>query len=336
MMRAVIVLCAAGLLAAITGCFPRPVLVKRLFFRMDTVTEVMVVLEKRERSAEQALWTRIDSLLETWEKRFSQLSELSEVRAINNRTTVSMPLSPDLAVMVDYALRFGDTLDGGFDLTIFPVKELWGFGERDTALYVPSQRELDSALRRVSWKKVGLSAGRDSIVIHDPVVTIDVGGVAKGAALHAIARLLETAAYRDFLIVSGGDIIAQGKKPDGKSWHIGVQHPRKKGTLLAAIVLDSGCIVTSGDYERFYFDGTTRYHHLFNSRTGRPGTNNQSLTVWAMDPFEADVLSTGLFCLPAASIVEFINKRPRFHCIVVDSSGGAIASDGLKKRIEWK
>jgi thiamine biosynthesis lipoprotein len=328
-------LAVAALTLAMLMC-GRPFCAKHVFYRMDTFVEVTVVMKQKDPSRESALWHRIDSLLENWEQRFSQIDARSEVLRVNERTTSRVAVSPDLAAMIDLAVHYGDTLSGGFDCTIFPIKLLWGFGERDTALTVPDSRVLDSTLRHVSYKKVHLCPTRDSLIIDDPATMIDAGGIAKGEALCRISRLLADAGFTSYLVNGGGDIVSKGVKPDGKPWFIGVQHPRDPERLLAALPLDSGTVYTSGDYERFYLRGDKRYHHIFNPKTGYSATGNQSVTIWDMDPREAKMFSTGLFCRPAREIVAFIQKRPRTHCIVVDSAGTVFVSNGWKSRIEWK
>ncbi|MBD3321762.1 MAG: FAD:protein FMN transferase, partial [Chitinivibrionales bacterium] len=124
-----------------------------------------------------------------------------------------------------------------------------------------------------------------------------------------------------------------GHRKDGSSWNIGVRHPRKSD-LLALLPLDSGCIVTSGDYERFWMHDSTRIHHIFNPETGYPCPENQSLTVWSMNPVEADILSTGLFCFKKDYILSFIQARPRLECIIVDNKGAVAISDGWKEKVE--
>jgi FAD:protein FMN transferase len=311
-------------------------LAKHVFYRLDTFIEVTVVMHGNDRYQETALWQRIDSLLADWEQRFSQTDARSEVLHVNKRSSSRVAISPDLAGMIDLALRYGDTLSGGFDLTIFPVKQLWGFGERDTALAIPDPRTLDSTLKHVSYKKVRLSPSRDTVIIDDPATMIDAGGIAKGEALCRIAHLLSGAGFTSFLVNGGGDIVSRGMKPGGVPWFIGVQHPRNKDRLLAALPLDSGTVYTSGDYERFYIHEGKRYHHIFDPKTGRSATGNQSVTIWDMDPREAKMFSTGLFDRPARDIVAFIEKRPWAHCIVVDSAGMVFVSSGWKNRIEWK
>jgi thiamine biosynthesis lipoprotein len=311
-------------------------LVKHVFYRMDTVIEVTVVLTKKDSARQTALWQRIEAFLEEWEQRFSQTGPESEVLRINQRIASRMPVSGDLAGMIDLSTRYGDTLSGGFDLTIFPIKLLWGLGERDTALTVPDPRTLDSALNHVSYKKIRLNVSRDTVIIDDPHTMIDAGGIAKGEALCRVSRLLSDAGFESFLVNGGGDIVSRGAKPDGRPWFIGVQHPRNRERLLAALRLDSGTVYTSGDYERFYLRDGKRYHHIFDPKTGYSATGNQSVTIWDMDPREAKMFSTGLFNRPAKEIVAFIEQRPRAECIVVDSAGAVFVSNGWKNRIEWR
>ncbi|MBN1307080.1 MAG: FAD:protein FMN transferase [Chitinispirillaceae bacterium] len=305
---------------------------KRTFFRMDTLTEVTVVLP--EGSDVRPLWKSIDSLLLVWEERFSVTGDKSEVRALNCRTRQAMPVGRQLADIIAFALRYGDTLDGGFDLTILPVKEVWGFGEEaDDSMLLPSDAQVDSALACVSYKKVRLNAGRDSLYFSSPATRIDIGGIAKGFVLREMARLLNRHAIADYLVVAGGDVVGKGKRPDGTPWRVGIQHPRIPDGLLGTMPLDSGSVVTSGDYERFRIVEGRRYHHIFNSRTGRSCLANQSLTVQGIDPVEADVLSTGLFCRSAVEIIEYIDARPRFECVVVDSTGRIFTSKGWRGEV---
>ncbi|MBN1757166.1 MAG: FAD:protein FMN transferase [Chitinispirillaceae bacterium] len=307
------------------GCFKEMRKVKQVFYGMDTITEVTLVLPSG--LDPKPFWNGIDSLLEDWEQRFSVTGAKSEVQVLNRRKEQVMPVGPQLAAMISFALRYGDTLDGGFDLTILPVKEVWGFGEQaGDDMPLPSPETVDSALSTVSYRNVRLNAAHDSVYFASSATRIDIGGIAKGFVLHEIASLLDRSSIRNYLVVAGGDVVGKGKKPDGLPWMVGVQHPRTPDGMIGTLVLDSGSIVTSGDYERFRFVDGVRYHHLFNSRTGACCRTNQSVTVWGMDPIEVDVLSTGLFCRSAEEIVAYINARPRFECMVVDSTGRIVTS----------
>jgi thiamine biosynthesis lipoprotein len=310
---------------------------KRMFYRMDTVTELTVVTRKSQNL--DFVWQAIDSLLLSWENRFSVEREGSEVYAVNHSTDTRCATSPELARMVHEALRLGDTLGGGFDLTILPLKRLWGLSDcpgDSVAPTVPSDSAIRATRARIDYRRVSVSLDPPAIT-RDTGVLLDVGGIAKGAAIREACALLDRLGLHDYLFSSGGDIRGSGRRQDGTPWIIAIRHPRRSDAFLATMRMDSGCIVTSGDYERYWFTpDSQRVHHIFSPATGRSCTGNQSLTIWAMDPVEADVMSTGLFCRSADSIVAFVEKRPRLECAVVDSAGAVLASRGWKDRITWQ
>ncbi len=329
-----VLLVGLPLLAALCCTGPRTRKAKRQFFRMDTLTEVTIVQEPARDLA--PVWHAIDSLLLSWEQRFSVERPGSEVYALNAAPESTVVVSSELAGMVHTAVRYGDTLDGGFDLTVLPLKRLWGLDENvepGAAPPLPTDSEVAAALTHVDYRRVSADTAT-GIVSRPPGVLIDVGGIAKGAALDQTCRLLSRLGIRNYLVCSGGDIRGSGVRQDATAWIIAVRHPRRAETYLATLRLDSGCVVTSGDYERFRLTPSgQRIHHLFDPATGRSCSVNQSLTIWATGAVEADVLSTGLFRRPADSILAFVEARPRLECIVVDSSGQVSVSRGWRERI---
>lgn len=312
-----------------TGCKNNPEQAKKKYFRMDTITEITLVL--RDKKEAQQCWNSIDSLLIDWEKRFSVEGSGSEVALLNQREKSTMPVGPQLKEMLQFALDYGDTLEGGFDLTVLPVKKLWGFGENSQAdSSLPSDHQIQSAMEKVDYRRLKING--DSVFFFSRETQIDVGGIAKGFVLREIGRLLNSYGINDYLISAGGDIIVKGKRADGLPWRIGIQHPRNNG-VLGALELDSGSIVTSGDYERYRIVDGKRYHHIFDTRTGYSSRKNQSLTIFCLDPAEADVMSTGLFSRSTEEILKFINSRHRFECLVVDSCGKVFKSRGWGSRV---
>jgi len=302
------------------------------FYYMDTIIEVTLAGVDSSRAA--PLWGSLDSLMAQWDSRFSQNHEQSEIRLLNMRREETVAVSPLLGEMIALSLAWADTLDGGFDITLLPIKELWGLGEeRPDSFAPPTGAAIAEALARTGGKRVHLSAAADSAGFADSSVVIDIGGVAKGFALREIARFLENEKIADYLVAAGGDIICRGRRSDGAPWRIGVQHPRRPG-LLAAMPLKQGAVVTSGDYERFREYNGKRYHHIFNPETGRPCNRLQSLTIVARDPTIADILSTGLFCRTPAAVLDFVESREDLECLGVDAAGGVFISSGLKKQVK--
>jgi len=298
----------------------RLVVRKQLFFRMDTMAEVTISVPPRYNPA--PLWQSIDSLLAQCEKRFSASGDSSEINVINTRTSNGMPVSVQLGEIIKTGIGYGDTLNGDFDITVLPLKELWGLCERcGDSLPIPDSAAVSAVLQSVDYKKIRINDTGDSVFFDAPFTRVDVGGIAKGFVVKWLGALIKRRGVDSFLISAGGDIMASGRKPDGACWRVGVRHPRRPDELIAAIPIDSGAAFTSGDYERARLSNGNRYHHIFNPSTGYPCGQNQSLTIRTPDPVMADILSTGLFCREAEDIISFINARPDLECLIVDSAG---------------
>jgi len=304
----------------------------RNFMRIDTVVTVTLVL-KKEMDLDE-IWDRIDKLLVDWQGRFSQTHPKSEVRHLNQNSGDTVLVSPVLAEMLVKGTAYGDTLQGAFDLTILPLKDLWGLGENASKAVIPSAQEIDQVLPRVDYRKVFVNEKSLKAVITNPATKVDVGGIAKSYVLVDLARLLDSLGFKDFLLVAGGDVLGSGKRHDGAAWKIAVQHPRNPKGYLGTVSLEKGSIVTSGDYERFWEKDGKRYHHIFDPRTGYPCNANRSLTIWSENTIEADILSTGLFCRDADSIMSFVNQRVRLEAIIMDSLGSVSISEGWKNKVK--
>jgi len=308
---------------------------QQIFFRMDTMVEATISVPPRYNPA--PLWRSIDSLLTQCEKRFSASGDSSEIKAVNTRTSSALPISIQLGEILRTGIDYGDTLDGAFDITVLPLKELWGLCEQcgdsvstpAPAIQPPDSASVSAALRSVGYKKIRLNAAADSVFFDSAGTRVDVGGIAKGFVVKRLGALLKDRGIDDFLISAGGDIVSYGRKPDGAPWRIGVRHPRRPGELIDAIPINAEAVFTSGDYERMRqgADGR-RYHHIFDPATGYPCGRNQSLTVKTPDPVRADILSTGLFCREPEDILDFINARPNAECLIVDSTGTSFKSSG--------
>lgn len=314
----------------LTGCGTKKELARKKFFRMDTITEATLVVPNRKIA--EKCWNSIDSLLSDWEQRFSVESKNSEVRKLNKRESAIVPVDAQLKEMLITALNYGDSLNGGFDITVLPLKEAWGFAENSSPdSPLPTPEQVAGARKRVDYRNVKVV--NDSVQFLSSQTKIDVGGIAKGFVLREIGKILKIYEVDDYLVSAGGDIIVKGKRIDGGSWRVGIQHPRNEG-VVGIVSIDSGVVVTSGDYERFRIIDGKRYHHLFDISTGYCSSKNQSVTIWAQDPVEADVLSTGLFGRSAEEIIQYVNQRSKLECLVVDSIGTVFKSSGWEGKVK--
>ncbi|MDO4443641.1 MAG: FAD:protein FMN transferase [Slackia sp.] len=160
----------------------------------------------------------------------------------------------------------------------------------------------------------------------DSAASVDVGGTAKGFIADAIGDIFLAKGVESFIVNLGGNVLANGVKPDKNPWIIGLQDPRasrESGKILGAIPLENASAVTSGTYERcFERDGKT-YHHILDPATGFPvKTDLAGATVIARTSLDAEGYSTTLLALGKERAAAFAQNHPAIlAAYLVDAEG---------------
>jgi thiamine biosynthesis lipoprotein len=209
----------------------------------------------------------------------SFLSEINRVAAKDGRIDVD----DETAGLLDYAATCYQQSDGLFDITSGILRRAWDF----KAGNIPDQKTIRSLLNRIGWHKIIWQ--RPNLAFAVPDMEIDFGGVVKEYAVDRAASLCFDAGIRYGLVNLGGDIKIIGPHPDGSPWRIAIRHPRQSGGILQALLLHSGALASSGDYERCIVLDGVRYGHVLNPKTG-----------WPVN-YMAAVSVIGEFCVVAGS-----------------------------------
>ncbi|MCK4822143.1 FAD:protein FMN transferase [bacterium] len=232
---------------------------------------------------------RIENLLSIYKKE-------SEISMVNLKAGLEeVKVSEDSLYVIEKALYYSELSDGVFDITVGPLIELWGF--RNGEKKVPDKTEIEKILALVNYKNLSINREKSTVKLEKPGMQIDLGGIAKGYAVDSMIGVLKRGGIKEAIVNAGGDIYALGN-PAGKSrWHIGIRNPRNHSGIEDVIELKNSAIVTSGDYEKFFFEGGKRYSHIIDPRTGVPASAIRSVTVTAPTATEADALATALFVL---------------------------------------
>jgi thiamine biosynthesis lipoprotein len=123
--------------------------------------------------------------------------------------------------------------------------------------------------------------------------------IAKGYAVDQVADALRGLGYGDFLIELGGEVRAQGRRPDGAFWRVAIERPDSALRAVFEVVpLRDFALATSGDYRDYYELGGRRISHTIDPRTGRPVEHAlASVSVLHPDAVHADALATALTVL---------------------------------------
>lgn len=159
--------------------------------------------------------------------------------------------------------------------------------------YLPDQTKLEEAAQHADFDAVILDEANSTVRIEDPALRLDVGAIAKGWATQRAAEH----APAGMLISVGGNVCATGPKNGGSPWVVGIQNP-DGGDYLHTVYVKTGCVVTSGDYQRTYPVDGRFYHHIIDPVTLYPSEYFRSVTILCGDSGLADALSTALFVMP--------------------------------------
>ena len=266
-------------------------------------------------------------ILREIEKEISRTDPDSVLYHINKNGGGDMPEHMK-AILAD-SLQYCDITRGCLDISIGDLTELWDFTSDEHT--IPSSDEISLALEKSGLENITISG--DKITIQNGC-KMDLGAVAKGYAADRLREYLLENGVKNALIDLGGNILCVGEKPDVGNFKVGIKYPFKDGTI-ANLSLSDKSVVTSGVYERYFYEDNKLYHHILDPKTGYPCENGLlSVTIISDSSFVGDCLSTGCFVLGLDDGLELINSLPDVYGIFITDSYEVIMSDGLKDNID--
>ena len=134
----------------------------------------------------------------------------------------------------------------------------------------------------------------------------------------------------------GGNISCIGTKKDGTGFMVGIKKPfDEEGQMSLALDLSDMNIVTSGVYERYFYDNDKLYHHILNPATGYPCENGLlSVTVISADAAQCDALSTGCFVLGMDKAKELVEGLDGVYAVFIDDNYDVYYTKGTERFIK--
>jgi len=256
-------------------------------------------------------------------------SEISRVNAMAGKEPVKV--SDDTFYVISKALDYARLTNGAFDPSVGPLVKLWNIGNGGEK--VPPEKEILAAKSLVDWRQVALDANTKKVFLKKSGMRLDLGAIAKGYAADELEKILLDHKVKAAIIDLGGNIFVFGSKRDKSQWRVGIQNPESaRGEYLGIVTGGQMTVVTSGVYERYFFENGKRYHHILSTQTGFPVDNGLvSVSIVSESSIDADALSTSLFILGIEKGMEFLKQFPDTYAVFIDKDHKVYLSPGAGK-----
>ncbi|HYA86657.1 MAG TPA: FAD:protein FMN transferase [Nitrospirota bacterium] len=301
--------------------------------KTETIMGTDVTLTVVARSAEEgsaaidagmAELRRLDAMMSL----YKDTSEITQVNLAAGKHPVKV--SPEMIEVVEDGAKISKLSNGIFDLSIGPLVVLWQMRLKEGK--IPTDAEIARIKPLVNYKNIVVDKRASTIYLKKAGMIMDFGGM-KGYAADRVADIFKKRGITNAVIAVAGDIWVLGRRDDGKSWRIGVQHPREHDKVIAVLDLSDKYISTSGDYERFVIREKKRYHHIIDPRTGKPSKGVISATLVGDKGAFIDPLTKVPFIMGPEEGLKIV-RRVGAEAIIVDDQGKVYTTDGINKFLD--
>jgi len=278
----------------------------RARYLMGTRCEGVAYADHEDRAA-AALEAAFDEIarLESILSDYRPDSELSRL----NRGAFPAPFacSTDLFAFIRVSAGYTNRTGGAFDITIAPLVAAW---DMRGAGRIAGGEEIRRALARVGSRRMTLDAERRTVRFDADGMALDPGGIGKGYALDAAARVLRSMGIESALLDFGGQMLAIGAPPGAGAWVVGVAHPLRRDEEALTVSLRDASISTSGNSERGIVVEGRDIGHIVDPSTGAPVATRRTVSVIAGTATEADALSTALLVMGPGEGLAWASEQP--------------------------
>jgi len=247
-----------------------------------------------------------------------------------NAASVPVQAEPELIDLLLEVRTWQELYGTAANPAMGSVLLLWHDARTDGS-YIPEYSLLEEAAKHTNYNDIMIDKEASTVQFADPEMRIDLGAVAKGYAAQKVADSLRRAGLDSFILNAGGNVVCGDAPRDGRNqWTVAVENVDGITTRLK-LGLKNLCIVTSGDYQRYYEVDGSRYHHLIDPETLYPAKHMRAVSIIHPDSGLADFLSTAAFMLPYEESRKLIESVPNTEATWLLEDGSEYWTDGFEE-----
>jgi len=309
----------------------------------DTKTDIVGYAYTEEEFSEDAAVIK-DKLI-TYNNFFDIYNDyegISNIKTINDYAGISpVEVDPEIIDMLELSIQMYDETDGRVNIAMGSVLSIWhryreiGMDAPDRA-ELPDMADLEEAAKHCDITNVIIDKDNCTVYLSDPDMSLDVGSIAKGYAAQKTIDYCREMGMDNILLSLGGNVCGIGTRIDGTNFKLGIQNPdmSSEETYIKKVnLLDGQCVVSSGDYQRYYEVDGTVYCHIINPDTLFPSDEFAQVSIITDDSARADAYSTAVYNMSLEDGLEFVNSRDGVEAMWVDHDGNITYSNGFEASI---
>ncbi|SJZ82879.1 FAD:protein FMN transferase, partial [Eubacterium coprostanoligenes] len=202
---------------------------------------------------------------------------------------------------------------------------------------LPDMSKLKEASKHTDINNLVIDKNNNTVYFKDPEMKLDVGAIAKGYAVQQISNWAQNNLWTSAAISIGGNVSTFGyKNDDGQTkWTIGIENPdTTSDDFLLKLNITDECIVTSGDYQRYYTVDGKKYCHIINPETLMPSEYMASVSVICKDSSFGDAMSTALFNMTIEDGKNLVDSLDGIEAVWVDKEYNKTFSKGFNQFLD--
>ncbi|MBK1809718.1 FAD:protein FMN transferase [Clostridium sp. YIM B02505] len=303
---------------------------KKIIYLMGTKISLYIKADAAEKLAEKA-----EDMLIHYEEVFSANSDNSQLAMLKKEASFApQKVDEELYELIKIGKEHSLCENTYLNIAIGPLIKLWKIGFEGA--HVPEKEAIAHVLELLKPENIQLDDEKNTVYFLKKGIEIDLGAIAKGYFADKVMELFKENGAVSAMVDMGGNVLVFGESPSiGGDWNVGIQNPfLPRGNVVALVKIKDQSVVTSGIYERMFEKDGSKYHHIFDSKTGYPIESNiASLTIIADKSLDCDIYTTKLFGLDATSIIRRVNSIKGMGAVVITVDGKMAYTDNLKGKI---
>ncbi|MCR4695051.1 MAG: FAD:protein FMN transferase [Pseudobutyrivibrio sp.] len=274
---------------------------------------------------------------------YNDYEGVNNIKTINDNAGIQpVKVDPEIIDLIEFSKEMYDETDGRVNIAMGSVLRIWhekreyGSDNPDLAT-LPELADLEAAAEHTDINDVIIDKEASTVYLADPEMSLDVGSTGKGYACQKVMEYLRDQGYSHVLLSLGGNVSGLNGRADGSDFKIAIQNPdmySDEPYIETVPIKDGECVVSSGDYQRYYVVDGEVYCHIINPDTLFPANTFAAVSIITDDSGKADAYSTAIYNMSYEEGLAFAKDHPGLEIMWVYHDGSKKYTDGFLARIE--